>query len=338
MGGVIYSGTGSLSSATLDTIPTGIANLTQVVCPSTDGCYAIGTSTTGTPILLAGSFSGSPIWQEFTDAAQTFSSLSSIACPAATVCELTGSFKTVTPPATAASAGVLRLDGDPGARASPTTLTGPTFTLDTMPANLTTVGTVSCPAAHGPLHVRGHRAPVTARRPSDPDPVILTASVSSTASTASTWVTETDFTADSALTLTGLSCSTTTCMAMGTATTGVAAWDADMTQTPHDWRSVAGLSTYVSTLTGVACGAPSGSDLGDCALVGSKTGSTSGTMLATSLQGSRGAGVWSSLHTVALPSALDRADRVLLRHRLRGAGGRFGVRRRRGQRPPARSS
>lgn len=302
-GGIIYSGTGSLSSATLDTIPTGIANVSQVVCPSTDGCYAIGTSTTGTPILLAGSFSGSPIWQEFTDAAQTFSSLSSIACPAATVCELTGSFKTVTPPATAASAGVLRLDGDPGAAVAGT-LTGPTFTLDTMPANLTTVSTVSCPTGTAPYTCvaigTGDSAPTNPTT----DPVILTASVSSTASTASAWVTETDFTADSALTLTGLSCSTTTCMAMGTASTGVAAWDADMTQGPHDWRSVAGLSTYVSTLTGVACGAPSGSDLGDCTLVGSKTGSTSGTMLATSLQGSSGAGVWSSLHTVALPSAL----------------------------------
>lgn len=299
--GVIYSGTGTLSSATLDSIPAGITNLTQVVCPSTDGCYAIGTSTSGTPVLLAGSFSGTPVWQQFTDPAQTFGTLSSIACPSATTCELTGSFKTVSPPATTPAAGILRLDGDPGTHAATAgTLVGPTFTLDTMPSNLTTVGTISCPAttAHICLAI-GTGDPTLST-----DPVILTTSVSATAGTASTWATEPNFTAQSALTLTGLSCSPTACMAIGTASTGVAAWEADITQSPDDWRSVAGLSTYVTTLTGVACGAPSGSDLGDCALVGSKTGSTSGTMLAASLQGSRGAGIWTSLQTVALPTSL----------------------------------
>lgn len=309
---VIVSGTGPLSSATVYSgLPTTIASLSQVVCPSTDGCYAIGTSTSGTPVLLAGSFVGAPIWQQITDSAQTFTTLTSIACaPSPWVvptCELAGTFKKVTPPATTASAGILRLDGDPGALGTILgTLATPTFTLDSVPTGLTGVGSISCPSATpAPIPTTATCEAIgTGDASGATDPVILTASPSSTAGTASSWTAEADFPALSAKTLTGLSCTTNACMAIGTTTSGAAAWQADMTQSPHAWQQVVGLPSSVTSLTGVACGAATGTDLGDCAMVGSGTATNSGTLLSSSLQGTSGSGVWTTLNTVALPTAL----------------------------------
>ena len=69
-------------------------HLTQVTCPSTNGCYALGTTASG-PVLLAGAVGQAPHqwtnWSVVAPASTAFTSLSSIACPTASTCELTGS-------------------------------------------------------------------------------------------------------------------------------------------------------------------------------------------------------------------------------------------------------
>ena len=95
-GAVILATNPDLESTSPDQVPTGpsgqeITDLTQVICPSTDGCYALGSLANGTPVLLAGAV-GPGTWQVVAaPASTTFNQLSSIACPTSTTCELTGS-------------------------------------------------------------------------------------------------------------------------------------------------------------------------------------------------------------------------------------------------------
>ena len=58
-GGLIDTTTSGFNSLTTDTLPSGVTDLTQVTCPSNNGCYALGLSTTG-PVLLAGRVAPGP--------------------------------------------------------------------------------------------------------------------------------------------------------------------------------------------------------------------------------------------------------------------------------------
>ena len=78
-GGLLLSTGSDFNSVTTDTVPAGVTDVTQVVCPSTHGCYALGTTAAG-PVLLAGSVHTSgDTWALVTPAGFTFTALRSIA-------------------------------------------------------------------------------------------------------------------------------------------------------------------------------------------------------------------------------------------------------------------
>ncbi len=93
-GPVILRGTtGASPGLSADTVPAGVAgaggSLNQVICPSTSACVAVGTSSTGSGIVLAGVItSGSDTWVQDTLAGTT--SLFGLMCPSATGCAAIG--------------------------------------------------------------------------------------------------------------------------------------------------------------------------------------------------------------------------------------------------------
>ena len=69
------------AATTVDTVPLGGHRGDAVACPSSNGCYAIGTTATA-PVLLAGAVgeAGGDDWAVVTPASTTFTSISSVAC------------------------------------------------------------------------------------------------------------------------------------------------------------------------------------------------------------------------------------------------------------------
>ena len=98
----------------------GVTDITQVTCPSANGCYALGTTATG-PVLLAGAVGQTAPQHGHLDrrgppASTTFTSLSSIACPTSSTCraDRIGCRSGSSPSAP----DILRLDGDPATLAT----------------------------------------------------------------------------------------------------------------------------------------------------------------------------------------------------------------------------
>ncbi len=270
-GAEILTTNSNFGTTSTDTVPSGpsatpITDITKVTCPSTNGCYAFGTTANG-PVLLAGAVGQtapqSDTWSIFSPASTTFSGLSSIACPAPTTCELSGSAVVGTAPSRPE---IFRLDGDPASLATNAAWT-PTFTTDTLPTSsgnaltVTSVGKITCPTSTQCLAIAAGDST------SPTDPTILTAPVTATPPAptpppASTWSNESTFPTGVG-SVTGLSCTATTCMAIGSTGGTGAVWAGDLTQSPHAWSQVTNLPA-VPAVTSVACGHPAAGDTADC--------------------------------------------------------------------------
>jgi Tfp pilus assembly protein PilV len=273
-GAVSFSTTTNFSSAAPDDGLATVTDLSQVTCPTSDGCYALGTTSTG-PALLAGSVaSGVVHWAVVTPAAIPFSTMNSIACPTSGTCELTYTTTSNAP-------GVLRLDGDPSAR-------NPTVWVDTLPPTVTAIGTVTCPLSGDceALAVGDLASPL--------DATVLTGPIA--ASGATTWTGESTF-PTGASTVTGLSCTPTTCLAIGSlpgsGPTSVAVWTGDLTPATHGWVQANTFPSTLASVTSVACGHPATGDTADCLVAGTTGTSGTGLLVDGSLTG--GSWAWNSV-------------------------------------------
>jgi Tfp pilus assembly protein PilV len=276
--GVIRTSSSGLSGATTDTPPAGVTDITQVACPSTHGCYALGTTASG-QVLLAGAVGQSSpnvdTWKVIAPASTTFTSLNSLVCPTTSVCEVSGSAIV----GVAQSAPMIaHLGGDPAAVAT-NAAWEPTWYADSLPTAVTSASTITCPTttlcealAAGDSH-------------SSTDPTVLTAAIA--AGSASTWTDEPTF-PTGAGSLTGISCTTTSCVAIGTTSSGApAAWTSDQAETPHDWATAGGPtlgSSSITAFTSVSCGQPTSGDTDNCVITADTT-SVVGQLLVGSLTG-----------------------------------------------------
>jgi hypothetical protein len=275
-GGAILSTSTTFAAPVSDTVPAGVTDISQVTCPSTDGCYALGTTATG-PVLLAGYVGpGTDKWSLVTPVSVAFTSMNSIACPTATTCEMTYTGAANAP-------GVFRLDGDPAGLAASSTW-APTATADILPASVTAIGSITCPSPGD------CEAIATGDLASPLDATVVTGPI--TGSGATTWVSESTF-PTGAGTVTGVSCTSSTCVAIGSlsvaGTTTAAVWTGDLTTTPHTWAQANSFPTTVAALTSVACGQPATTDSADCVLAGTASGASGGGLL---IDGALTTGSW----------------------------------------------
>jgi len=269
-GGVSFSTTTNFSSPVPDSVPAAVTDLSQVTCPTPDGCYALGTTPSG-PALLAGAVaSGVVQWAPATPPGVPFSSMNSIACPTSGTCELTYTTTSNAP-------GVLRLDGDPAAQ-------NPTVTVDTLPPTVTAIGAVSCPLPGD------CEATATGDLASPLDATVITGPVA--ASGATTWTNESTFPTGAA-TVSGLSCTPTTCVGIGSlpgsGSASVAVWTGDLTTGIHSWVQASNLPSNFTAVTSVACGHPATNDTADCLVAGTTGGSAGSGLL---VDGSQTGGSW----------------------------------------------
>jgi hypothetical protein len=257
--GAIDSTSGAISSAFKDTVPAGITNVTQVACPSNRGCYAIASNGTA-PVLRAGTVTGSSAtWTTLTVPNTTFSSLTALACPTSSTCELAGVATTTTNSTPTTT--IVRMDGDPDQVASNPSWV-PTFTADTLPGVTTSVGAMTCPSSSV------CEALAAGDATSASDPVILTTGPAS--SGASNWTAET--LPAGATSFSSISCTASACLVAGIEGGAPGLWGADLTAGPHTWTdetssllSITGATSFAA-VTGVACGEPTGGDTADCAV------------------------------------------------------------------------
>ena len=286
--GVILTTSTNFGAVNADQPPSGVTDITSVACPSTNGCYTLGKTSTG-PVLLAGAVGqtggNSDYWTIVAPTSTTFSSLSSLACPTTTTC-VVGESASVSGGAT--TAGVLRLDGDPAGLATSHSWT-PTFTPEIVPSTLQSVGQIACPSTSE------CEATAVGDSTSPSDPTILTASIGTAPDQ---WVGESTFPTGTG-SITGLSCTSSDCVAIGTvASGGPAIWTGNLATSgsPHDWAAVPagtnGLPTGVSAVTSVGCGIPSGTDTAACVVAATPNSQSAPALL---LEGSlTGSWVWNS--------------------------------------------
>jgi Tfp pilus assembly protein PilV len=265
--GVVLTTKTDLGTITMATVPPGpsgqqITDVTQVTCPSSDGCYALGTLANGNPVLLAGAVGQAPnagAWQVVAaPASTTFDQLSSIACPTSTTCELTGS----------ATVGnglpqpeIFRLDGDPAGLA-PTITTDSLSTQGNSPT-VSEVGQITCPTSTECLALDIGDA----HSPTEPG-ILVATNIAPTPTppatpTASAWVNEPQF-PTGAQSITAISCSSTNCVAIGTSGGAAAVWTGDLTQSPDAWAPATIPPGAILAATSVACGQPAGGDTANC--------------------------------------------------------------------------
>jgi hypothetical protein len=279
--GVILRAGSDLGTTTPDTVPAGVTDLSQVTCPSATGCYALGVTATG-PALLAGKVGpGTDVWSNVTPGTVMLSTLNSLACPTSTTCEISYTTTTGTP-------GILRLDGDPGTLGSNSAWT-PVVTEDALSSAVTSVGTIVCPSA------TDCEATAIGDAASPFDATVVEAPI--VAGGASTWSNESTF-PTGASTVTGLSCTATTCLAIGTASGAAAVWTGDLTQTVHNWVQANTIPNSVAAVTSVACGQPSSGDTADCVLGAVSSGQTA---VGELLDGGLTNGSW-AWNTISPPS------------------------------------
>ncbi len=278
--GLLVSTTSDLSSTTADAVPGGVTDITQVTCPTTQGCYALGSNASG-PVLLAGRVGpGADVWETISPPSVTFTALNSIACPSPTTCELAYA-------GSGGTAGVLRLDGDPaGVAGNPSWM--PTVTSDLLPSastgstySFTSVGTITCPSTTQCL------ATAVGDASSPTDGTIAEATIAG--SGASTWAAEPTF-PTGAVAVTGISCWNTTCVAIGTPSPSsgstAAVWTGDLTSTPDNWVQSNQIPNSVASVSGVTCGQPAGTDTADCMVSAvSSAGAKPGELFLGSLHG-----------------------------------------------------
>lgn len=284
--------TSNFSSTTTAAIPSGIADVNRVVCPSSDGCYAIATTTAGNPTLLAGAVSQDvwtvvtpTTWSGTAPSSTTFTGLSSIGCPTSSTCEISGSAIFGSASQTPV---ILRLDGDPASLATNSSWT-PTFTSDVVPADAMSFGRITCPDSSQCL-VLG-----TGDSSSATDPTVFTAPISSGSGDASTWINDT-FPAGSN-SITSISCTSTTCVAIGTmpgtSSPTAAVWTGSLAGngSSDQWQQATTFPS-VASVSQVACGEPANGDTADCELT-AVTSSIASELVEGSLAAS-GSWIWNT--------------------------------------------
>jgi Tfp pilus assembly protein PilV len=281
--GVILTTSSGFGTVNADPVPSGVTDVTSIDCPSANGCYAIGSTASG-PVLLAGAVGqtspNQDTWVAVAPPSTTFSSLSSVEClPSTSTCMVGEASSTGGGPT---QPGILRVDGDPSAVATNSTWL-PTFNLEGPSPNLSSVGTIACPSSTKCLAI------ATGDSTSSTDPTILAASIATTGP--DDWSNESTFPTGT-VAVTGLSCTSSTCVAIGSGVNGApAVWSGDLTDTPDDWAQIAsgypGIPTSVSAVTSVSCGVPSGGDTADCVITATTNApSTPSELLEGSLNGS----------------------------------------------------
>ena len=282
-GGIIVSTSSSINSLVNDTVPAGVNDITQVICRSNNGCYALGTSNAG-PVLLAGSVgAGNDRWVIVAHPGITFTSLNSLACPTSTTCELSYSGST--------GPGILRLDGDPATLASNPSWS-PTLTSDSLPAVVTSVGSINCPSATACV------ATAIGDGSSLANPTVIAVNVAGAGP--SSWFSESAFPTN-ASSVTALSCTGTICVALGSSINRPAVWTGSLTGPFHSWIQSNGIPNSLVAVTSVACGNPAAGNTVDCAVTGTTAStSASGILLDGSLTGTG----W-SWNNASLPSTAN---------------------------------
>jgi len=287
--GVIRTTSSDPGTTSADAAPAGVTNVNQVACPSDHGCYALGT-TAGGPVLLAGAVGQSSpqqdTWAIVAPPSTTFTALSSVACPTSSTCEVSGSAVVGTSPSAPV---MLRLDGDPAGLATSPTWT-PTFSTDTLPSTVTSVGKIVCPASVlcQAIGLGDATGPT--------DPTVLTSTIAATPT--STWSGESTF-PSGAGSVSDISCTSTTCVAIGTASGTAAVWTGDLTASPHDWSVATGLpGGSISAVSAVACGFPVNGDDAACAITATAPNPSAPGQL---LEGSLTGGSW-AWNFATLPS------------------------------------
>lgn len=292
--GVILSTSGSPKSAVADTLPTGVADITQIACPKNDGCYAIGSDASGNPVLLAGAVSSSGgTWIEITAPNITFTQLTSIACPTSDICELAGQGIVGTNPS---SPGILRLSGDPGNVAGNPAWT-PTFTADNLSPGLVSLGQVTCPTSSECIALGAGDGNSASHA------VVLSSAIAD--SGASVWSddvlspTATSGTAS----LASVSCSGSTCVTIGTNAGAPWVMEGQLASGGDAWTD-APLSG-IASVNSVACGLPSGSDTADCLLAATSSAgiSDAGEVLLGSLTST--GWVWNPVVTASASNEIE---------------------------------
>jgi hypothetical protein len=211
--------------------------------------------------------------------------MNSVACPTATTCELTYT-------STSNAPGVVRLDGDPSALAgSPAWV--PTVTPDILPPTVSSISTIVCPSAGD------CEATATGDLASTTDATVITGPIAGSGAT--TWTNESTFPTGGAK-VTGLSCTTTSCVAIGTAPAGTpAVWTGNLSTGPHTWSQANSFPSTLGAVTSVACGKPSSGDTADCLVAGTGSGTSGSGLL---VDGSLSAGTW-AWNFVSAPAGIS---------------------------------
>jgi Tfp pilus assembly protein PilV len=282
---------GTTSSDTVPTLPGAVTDITQVTCPSANGCYALGTTSSGAVLLAGVVGQATDRWTEVAPLLTAFPSLSSIACPITSptpTCEVTG---TASVGLGAATPVILRLDGDPATLAT-NPLWAPAFTTDTLPSAVKSVGKITCPTA------TLCEATGVGDGTSATDATVVTAAIVATPATPPTppsvWSLESTF-PTLAQSIADISCTSSTCVAVGRASGATAVWTADLTQGPHDWSVATTLPTTTLGVSSVACGVPGSGDTADCVIAANTPNlSATGQLLEGSLSG--GSWVWNYIN------------------------------------------
>ena len=147
------------------------------------------------------------------------------------------------------------------------------------------VGKITCPDSTQCLAIG------TGDSTSPTDPTIFTAPIASGSGQASTWINDT-FPANTG-SVTGISCTSTTCVAIGTmsgSSATAAVWTGLLNGGGSDQWQQATTIPVVDSVTAVACGQPAGNDGADCEIA-AVTSSTSGELIEGSLA-QNGGWVW----------------------------------------------
>ncbi|MGA2835481.1 MAG: hypothetical protein ABSF84_02675 [Acidimicrobiales bacterium] len=271
--GIILSTTSDFTAQSSDNVPPTVTDITQVICPSTDGCLALGTTSSG-PVLLAGKVvAGSDSWTIVTPPLVTITALDSIACPTPTTCEL--SYAGI-----GSAPGILTINGDPS---SPSLLS---FASDILPGQVYSVGTIACPSSTDCL------AAAVGGQASPTDATVITTGV-----TGDSWTAESSF-PSGGVSVTGISCDTTSCVAIGAVSTTqgavAAVWTGDLTATPeHNWVLSNAIPNNVAALNSVACGTPASGDTAACVVAATTSGTSGlGELLVGSQTGTGSSWAW----------------------------------------------
>ena len=292
-GAAIYASSSQPTSWAPSPLPSGVENLSQVTCPNSTTCIAIGSGSNGAPVVLAGTVAGSSLsWVE--DALPSnVASLSQITCSGTTACLAIGS--------TGNTAVVISASATPGFQ---------TWVEDALPSNVASLSQITCSGTTACLAIGSNTA----------TPSLATVVAGSVSPTTQTWVQ--DALPSNVASLSQITCSgTTACLAIGSTSSGATIVSGGVTTTSTTWAQdslptasatqspmyFSGVGCFSSSSGSTTCAAPGASEtsallLSDPTLsVASNSWSDSSASLGN-LTGLYASGLPISLNSTELPS------------------------------------